>query len=842
MSASHPRPPGPLGSTTRPYLAFGGPPPVAQADIVAPNASFSQARPAPSGCGDPFACYRAFLDTNDASELSENDVPCDRRGHTCRPSCSHCQGSGCPVQQANGRERATQCTTVVGFANRPNGLPLATIIERSSLSTLHSHGSRLSVNCRCHPSQTCNAATSVAHSHRTSRNMEESSLHMIQEHANHEQEGKGKIDDLVSLKVGPAMPSSERSPRRDAPITVQGQKNQHPGTAQQQDLDGDNEGKGLKKLLRGVIRHVRSASRRSISYASLQAAPSSERADETKASSTASEPDCRNDSKVSVIGTAAPHNNGVLSFTDYPELAHEPAETWAEDCQRSLNESEASARRIPTIRHVPPDTAGVIDDATTPPNEAQISDGVSKRVDEGPTCGTSVALANGPSIRARNDDGVRCTLDGTSIYRSTAPSLFEYDRTRSISFCSTTSTTYSSTVLGIDLDLHHGFPPVDPRTSTPAWFGASAPDLSLDEVAALSLEATGPAPVRSITSSALPLLLPIAAASGIVQPSNATAMSFYSPTGNLIQAEPCGDSASPHGLAHAYYVKSLCFAGAEPSARPAALPLPTPPQSSIPLPSHLKQKSQQHRCHTRSQIVPALGENSISPKGCDGIMRENSGLTPRSGLRRPGSSSSLPKNHHRRRASSCWPASSFSSSSSSAAHSRSHALGAGGARARLSACTPPLRRFSTHRISKGSWAKERESAPVTVAPAARTACKTPGKCKPRTGQDANANAEVDADADAEEKPPAPRPALGPATAGLGPLAGWTLRVCFCQPGDGETEPDVIAPAGSGSKAQTTQTQALPRVYTELPVSSAPARAGVTVAGGALEAPAGKTHA
>lgn len=821
MSAPHPRPPGPLGSANRPYLAYGGRPPVAQADIAAPNGPFSQggqARPAPSGCGDPFACYRAFLDTNDASERSENDVPCDKSGHTCRPLCSQSQGSGCPVRQANGGERAAQCSTVVSFANRPNGLPLATIIERSSLSTLHSHGSRLSLSCRCHHNQSCNAATSVAHSHRTSRNMEESSLHMIQEHANHEQEGNEKIDDLVSPNVGPAMPCSEKSPRRDVPITTQGQKTQHAGPAQQQDLDSDNEGKGLKKLLRGVIQHVRSASRRSISYASLQASPSPDRADDTKAPSTKSEPECRNDSKVSVIGAAAPHNNGVLSFTDYPELTHEPAETWAEDCQRSLNESEASACMIPTIRHVPPDHAGMNDNSTTTSNEVQIPDGVSKRVDKESTCGTLVGPPTGPSTRGRTDESARCTFDGTPVYRSTAPSLFEYDRTRSISFCSTTSTTYSSTVLGIDLDLHHGFAPVDARSSTPAWFGAPGTNLSLDEVAALSPEAIGPATVRSITSSALPLLLPIAAASGIVQPSNATAMSFYSPTGNLIQAQPCGDAASPQGLTHAYYVNALCFAGGEPSARPAALPLPTPPQSSVPLPSHLKQKSQQHHCHTRSQIVPTLGESNrlSSPRGCDGIMRENSGLTPRSGLRRPDSSSSLRK--HRRRASSCWPATSFSSSSASAAHAHAHA--AGNARSRLAACTPPLRRFSTHRVSKNNWRKEKDAATVT-------ACKMPGNCKPRTIQDA------------DEKTPASRPASGPASAGLGPLAGWTLRVCFCQPGDGETEPDVIAPVGPGSKTQQSQSQALPRVHTELPVSPA-GGAGVTV--GALEAPAGKSHA
>jgi hypothetical protein len=94
------------------------------------------------------------------------------------------------------------------------------------------------------------------------------------------------------------------------------------------------------------------------------------------------------------------------------------------------------------------------------------------------------------------------------------------------SICSSLSTNYSSTVLGVDLDLQH-YPNTTPRRSSSAsmWF-------TTQECATRDMQRGR----YTVTSSALPVLLPLAAASGIVKQNHSPPFSFYSLSGNLIQA------------------------------------------------------------------------------------------------------------------------------------------------------------------------------------------------------------------------------------------------------------------------------------------------------------------
>lgn len=227
------------------------------------------------------------------------------------------------------------------------------------------------------------------------------------------------------------------------------------------------------------------------------------------------------------------------------------------------------------------------------------------------------------------------------------------------SLCSSLSTSYSGTVLGVDVDLD-----VTPQTApyevfsrprTPAaspWFTPQMAELerqaSLPESPEVTTVSESHSPCRLITSSALTTLLPLAAASGIVQLSYTTPqIAFLSPSGNLIQLE---SSSSPRtGVSRNYASPTLLPAQLSVPAkvgleavservclqpvRPALMPISKgSPNSLILLPPYLRrhhsyrhtQKSQIDS--TESFIVPAS-----AVKGCDGIVKSPS-FTPRSGL------------------------------------------------------------------------------------------------------------------------------------------------------------------------------------------------------------------
>lgn len=278
-----------------------------------------------------------------------------------------------------------------------------------------------------------------------------------------------------------------------------------------------------------------------------------------------------------------------------------------------------------------------------------------------------VARATSRPARSEKDLAGTNASSELSICRNDRTSLNEglWDTNLNASFCSTMSTSYSGPVLGIDLDLQQNGLHDTQHTTTPAWPGAG------DNVAAQQNKSCRRGhhgewerhPSRLITSSAISSLLPIATAEGIVRPNlTAPRLSFFSPSGNLIQTEDC-PSQLPNGLNSSldpdypgnptvttYYNNdhaisaqtSLVASAGLPPVRPAVVPLTTPPLSIALLPEHLRHhhnyQQVERSCITNGTELDLTPGSTIEPgpnvKGCGGVIRADS-LVPHSGVPRP---------------------------------------------------------------------------------------------------------------------------------------------------------------------------------------------------------------
>lgn len=722
--------------------AYGRPSAPTEADIATLNPSIPQARAARPECRATLDSHKTFMDTNDTSGSGENTVPWNNGdGNTYPSSRRGAQGAYCVGEYGNGKGRPD---VTVRFANRSYGIPLATILEKNSHSTLQSHGSLPSITCRYAHAEPSNTTSSAVHSHRGCRSLDEMALQRIQEHASHEQDPDDRIDDHASPNVGPPVPCPGSV---SVPIRALAHRRQLSKGSDIHEVDNDNEGKGLKGLLRGVIQHVRGTPRRSEARSSIpDSSPPhtpGEPKDFMKSPSLHTATENENNESPASQSQAPEYSSSPI--IECPELpSHEASEAWAADCKRSLSVTETSGRDLPSIWHVIP-SCNTSSDELLPPSdflhpvrthsESFVHSGrtslVSAVQDSIPSYYISGDSSGSQSHRSRDDRPDRYTVDGTAIYRSTAPSLYDHDRARDISLCSTASTSYSGPVVRIDLDLQQGNSNSPCRSSTPVWFGIPAPNQSQQKT-----ERATPAPrhgpPHSITSSALPALLPIAAASGIVQPNQATrGVSFYSPSGNLIQADQNSRShPSSREPKTTHYHTVLSFSSG-PSARPrpTTLPLTTPPQSSMPLPPHIsKPKQECHHQRINSQIIPETVTSSSSSKvkGCGGVMQRANSFTPRSGVRRsivdPKSKQPHKPNHSSKRLS----------------RFRFDAV---------ASCTS--RQTWRRKPQKGNLHPSDGRRKLGCHGERRTCCNT---------------------------------------SGLGPLAGRAFRVCFCQPWDGAGDP------------------------------------------------------
>ncbi|KAF2178357.1 hypothetical protein K469DRAFT_336707 [Zopfia rhizophila CBS 207.26] len=602
-------------------------------------------------CRTSFDNCNLFLNWSLSSIASQKDLP---HSIDSGVSCTIEEpGTGCIEDQQQPRTRPVPYSLTVRFTNRPNGTPLATIIEKGSYSTLNSHGSLLD-DSRQNPSLKINSGSTPEHnSRRPSKSLDEMALHKIQEIANQE------IDEVTNTQSSLNFNLRTPDPKKNAvlPINEVLSGRQHSEIPLPQTVDNVTDSKGLRSMLLGLLQNVQNASRRSRSFSSMTNQSTSETLWERSSTRETSHQTQHGDDQ---IAKNHPKRRAVcnLGAADKPPPAspmpgQAAPEFVAENSEWSLTVDCNISPSIKTTRllHLPPTAAKseAESSSTTLMHPSHFSSLQS-------TCATSIPsttrdavqeyiLSGTPTLssRSRDDLSTRYTFDGVPIHRSNAPSLREYDRAREASFCSSVSTTYSGTVLGVDLDLQQQ-PITTPRSPTPVWFlppftvqrGGKTPEACYTHEQA---PATVPvhASSHSITSSALPILLPLAAASGIVRTNYATPhLSFYSPSGNLIQAEeniqPPEESSSHKSLS-----------ALDPPARPALLPATTASTPTVPLPAHLRHQHNRHH-HTHTHTIPQTVITS-GIKGCDGVIRRKS-LQPRSGVRRSASGPRSPNQQH----------------------------------------------------------------------------------------------------------------------------------------------------------------------------------------------------
>ncbi|KAF2706989.1 hypothetical protein K504DRAFT_504188 [Pleomassaria siparia CBS 279.74] len=591
---------------------------------------------------DPFAYYKAFLNANVSTAIGTNDDGASHPMHSMHPVYPvslEARTTHDLADQQQIRARPAPYNAAVRYSNRLNGLPLSTIVEQGSYSTLNSNGSPSSVG-RYPSIRVINEISPNTYTYRASQSLDETPLRRIEEvvaQGQHTRKGipahPGLEDDRIVF---------DPQPITSTPIKSSPPGHQASDIYQTPSTDDDLEGRGLKGFLRGVLHNVRGSSRhdrpQSSSVTTTPAFRQGGLATNRSSSGVQYE---ENDSasanlKKNRIGVSA-------------SLPHDRPESEARTRISLGIDRERSSRSYPPILHLPPASSDINAELASPhflppPHSSPSPERAPSTTPRDTARERSLSDTHTPSLCSRENLSTRYTFDGVPLHRINTPSLREYDRAREASICSTASTTYSGTVLGIDLDLKQEHASVARPSPTPVWSGPRQP--IGPSARRQKPAATTPRTPHSITSSALPVLLPLAAASGIVRQNHATAQtSFFSPSGNLIQAENSSSPAvSPslngqtRPMTNCHNILSINPMGESP-IRPAPVPLTTPPPTTrAPLPAYLRHHhNYQHPAH--SHIVPQqprMGIDMIltpSPnvKGCGGVVRRRS-LQPRSGV------------------------------------------------------------------------------------------------------------------------------------------------------------------------------------------------------------------
>jgi hypothetical protein len=630
------------------------------------------------------------------------------------------------VGEPSSEGQSVQRNIAARLANNSTSLPLSTIVEQCSRSTLHSHKSLHGSSGPCSLVQPSHTTQSVSASLRNSRSLDESALYRIQEHAYKAHKAYQPIDDHAHPLLDPEMQCTDSHPT--APIANITRPRQLLRASKRQEVCQDGDCKRLKGLLRGVMQHVRGGSPRGDSRSSIPKLPSTE----TLGASENTPSDLRlqiGEPKLSHLLSATTRDVSFFSGSaSSPQLSlSETPGNVVEPNDWSSIPSDAYGCQLPAIRQVSPKRQG--DNAISPHNPGRLLYHSTVHDQVHPSC---YIPSETSSLLHHNIEEItsKYTFDELPIHDNNTPLIQQYDLAREPSFCSTASTSYSGTVLGVDLDLQQDSPPTAHHSSTPVWFDASAPHRS-QKCVTRTRTLSSSDPPRTITSSALPVLLPLAVSSGIVKPNYATPhLSFYSPSGNLIQTERSTSSSSS-----TIFNQSARPPFSKPSPRPrlTVVPLITPLPSSIPLPGHLKlrHKAQCHDKSTPSRIFPQLGTTNIV-KGCGGVIKQNS-FASRSGVL----AASLGANLRSNQSSNCrfnW------SYSSSIKHIKPQ-LSA------MAPCTSPSKKS----MDKATTPSRGINETTRLAP------------KPRRHMHGDAHG---------------------GKAELGPFAAWALRICFCQPWDG----------------------------------------------------------
>lgn len=614
---------------------------------------------------DPLAYHRAVGDTcsshPQASSQQGFPPPNDGCNHDFTSEAEDVQD--CRNQQ-HARGRAVPYNLAVRLANRSNGAPLATIVEQGSYSTLNSRGSRLSVG----PFPSLRVAENTSPGRRASLKVSPSpddhALERIAEDAHIER----VLDSTTRTPCKPYNKDSDALFPVDKVTTPSMHSTlDHPQTTQYQtgEMKRNEITSNSKGFFRGVLHNVRAASRTRSRSSSAHTStaehhePRPETTDDGPNShGYALEMRLQDNDRLSTP-LCVPMTPKGVTLSSAPEHHNRDVRTLTADCARSA--------RLDFPLHQ--DLEHPLPIQNRPVAMSQLSEPLTATRLYQRAC--SVRLVH-PEARDEFQNGGRDDIsilsaksgnpnpNGKDFYGLSASSKATYSFTgedrnketsQNASFCSTVSTSYSGTVVGVDIDLQHDFPYPIPRSrsSTPvaqSWFTPQMAELERQVSATESPEAKrvhrAEPSRRSITSSALTTLLPIAAASGIIRPNYETPkISFFSPSGNLIQPEgsstPGTTSASEFGGSPIVNA-STCSKPTSASysvfpatclpPRPSLKPMTTPPTSSVPLPAHLRHYHN-YRHPEKSQINSGTecGESFIvvaaEVKGCDGIVRTN---------------------------------------------------------------------------------------------------------------------------------------------------------------------------------------------------------------------------
>lgn len=692
------------------------------------------------------------------------------------------------------------CNLTARLANRSNGAPLATIIEQCSHSTLNSRVSLLSVGRVPHPS--CSIDSSTDHASQNSlRNREDKALQRIQEDT-----GKRQVQgDTPERRLsGTQSPTLEKV----SGIHADAISPTHRPDFETRDAKQNATGKQLSAILRDVFHTVQATSRTKSWCSSMTQTITAKTKD--RVVSTYGGPRSHQHeigTAQTIRGQESIPRSTVGSILDPTSTLLGKSQTTSRQIPSTVDVRSSAPADLPLLAWPPPESRSTIDNSSVPyslplsivTHSREKSTSMypvppPKPRDEAHSSGTSESLMLRSEDRAASP--FQDTFDGVPVCSRKVASLTDYDRARNsprnASSCSTASTSYSGAVVGIDLDLDHRFVGVHTmrrtRSSTPValpvWFTPQMAELerqaSVSESPELEQRTVVPPLSHSMRSFALPSLLPIAAASGIVTPNyNTPKISFYSPSGNLIQPEssssPGTNSSEISRSPTSYHDHSsrptrkaaICL----PPVRPALLPRVTPPASSAPLPAHLRHHHN-YRHREKSQIEP-MEPSFVIPtavvKGCGGIVKSPSySNTPRSGTRHDRKHSRFGSYQKNRR------------STRSVVHDLRYEvnfLKAGLITAAFASCGPSR---------KGKTPQKRHRARNRAAVDALMQGKKndidSGSVKPVT--------------EMEEKGRIPTTLHEHDHGALGLLTGHILRICFCQPYDGAGEPTHVVTADS----------------------------------------------
>ena len=578
----------------------------------------------------PFAFYKMYLDTNVPLLGDQDNFESGDDGYTYHSGVVHAHGTSVDDAQPQAKGHTAAYNLAVRLANRSNGAPLATIIEQGSYSTLNSHGSLLSMG-RFPSIKAAENGSPNRGSRRISRSLDEKALHDIQEDFSREHDTSAMAVSCAGLNEDRAAaepPSDTATPLKSYHLDTQHSLSSYSG-----DKLVDRDDQGVKGFFRGVMQTVRGASRTRSRSSSMIHAP--------------------------IMEDRGSPLSCYESNTQLQEQDQELAQLSDNDLSTSIPAAEGvfiSPNPEDQDRNRAISLHGVnLSNSNEPTFSAPVK--------YAGTCGTAQEEGTAQAPTAHSgvfDTSARYTFDGIPVYRrrpssvEEAKSASDVFTSQNASFCSTQSTSYSGTVLGVDLDLQHDNSHSIRRSQSPpppVWFTPQM--IELERQASYSdspesvnaIGSTRPFS-RSITSSALTSLLPIAAASGIVRPNYDTPkISFYSPSGNLIQPEsssPPGTSPSEHGgsrtITTSHYNRHKVHVAESAGSLPIRLPLasmPTPPIHKTPLPLHLRHH---HNYYQPESSQVSSDKTTVTTgrlvKGCDGVVRENS-LTPRSGILSP---------------------------------------------------------------------------------------------------------------------------------------------------------------------------------------------------------------